>query len=156
MSTPPRSAERRRASGLAALELAFLLPVLVAVPAAAWDIGRALHHVERLHHGVRAAVRHLATGDAANPTRQEEARRLVVYGRVDGGSAPVVPGLQASMVNVFEPQSTPGVRAVTSTAGPLSLVTVQVQGLRYVPLLWPASKGFTLAPISLTLVYRFI
>ncbi|NBO76835.1 MAG: hypothetical protein EBV28_07500, partial [Betaproteobacteria bacterium] len=61
MSTPPRSAERRRASGLAALELAFLLPVLVAVPAAAWDIGRALHHVERLHHGVRAAVRHLAT-----------------------------------------------------------------------------------------------
>jgi len=153
----PRDARRpHRTSGLAALELAFLLPVLVAVPASAWDVGHAVQNMERLHHGVRAAVRHLATGDAADPARQDEARRLVVFGRVQGGTVPIVPGLQTSMVNILEPQSHPGVRQVNSAAGPVSLVTVQVQGVRFEPLLLPASWGFTYRPIGLTLAYRFI
>lgn len=147
---------RRNGSGLAALELAFLLPVVVAVPAAAWDVGRAVQNTERLHHGVRAAVRHLATGDAADPTRQEEARRLVVYGRVQGGTVAIVPGLQTAMVNILEPKSNPGMRGVSSAAGPVSLVTVQVRGVRFEPLLLPASWGFTYRPIGLTLAYRFI
>jgi hypothetical protein len=119
-------------------------------------VGRAVQNMERLHHGVRAAVRHLATGDAADPTRQDEARRLVVYGRVQGGTTPVVPGLQTSMVNILEPASNPGMRLVNSAAGPLSLVTVQVQGVRFQPLLLPTSWGFTYRPIGLTLAYRFI
>lgn len=147
---------QKRTSGLAALELAFLLPVLVALPAAAWDVGRAVQDMERLHHGVRAGVRHLATGDAADPTRQDEARHLVVYGRLQGSSTPIVPGLQMSMVNILEPESTPGMRLVNSVAGPVSLVTVQVQGVRFVPLLLPSSWGFTHRPIGLTLAYRFI
>jgi len=156
MSGRLRSHPAGRSQGLAALELALLLPVLVAMPATAWDVGRAVHHLERVHHGVRAAVRHLATGDAADPVRQEEARRLVVYGQVQGSSTPVVPGLQGSMVSILEPQSTPGVRLVNSAAGPVSLVTVQVQGLRFEPQLLPASWGFTYGPIALTLAYRFI
>ena len=151
-----RHAAQTARSGLAALELAFLLPVLVAVPATAWDVGRAVQNMERLHHGVRAAVRHLATGDAADPVRQDEARRLVVYGRAQGGTTPIVPGLQTSMVNILEPESTPGMRLVNSRAGPVSLVTVQVQGVRFEPLLLPASWGFTYRPIGLTLAYRFI
>ncbi len=147
---------RRHQSGVAALELAFLLPVIVAVPAMAWDVGRAVQQMERLHHGVRAAVRHLATGDAADPTRQDEARRLLVYGRVQGSNTPIVPGLQTSMVNILEPQSTPGMRRINSAAGPVSLVTVQVQGVRFVPLMLPASWGFSFRPIGLTLAYRFI
>ena len=146
----------RGASGLAALELAFLLPVLVVVPATAWDVGRAVQQMERLHHGGRAGVRTLAPGDAADPTRQDEARRLVVYGRVQGSSTPIVPGLNTSMVNILEPQSTPGMRLVNSAAGPVSLVTVQVQGGRFVPLLLPVSWGFTYRPIGLTLAYRFV
>ena len=145
-----------RSSGLAALELAFLLPVLVAVPATAWEVGRAVRQMERLHHGVRAAVRHLATGDAADAARQDEARRLAVYGRLQGSDTPIVPGLQTSMVNILEPQYTPGMRLVNSAAGPVSLVTVQVQGVRFEPLLLPASWGFTYRPIGLTLAYRFI
>ena len=154
--TPRRPRAQRASSGLAALELAFLLPVLVAVPAAAWDLGRAVQQMERMHHGVRAAVRHLATGDAANPTRQDEARRLAVYGRVQGGTVPIVPGLQTSMVTILEPGSSPGMRMVSSTAGPISLVTVQVDGVRFEPLLLPASWSFNFRPIGLTLVYRFI
>ena len=159
----PRAGRRRRttgahavASGLAALELAFVLPALVAVPAAAWDLGRAVQQMERMHHSVRAAVRHLATGDAADPTRQDEARRLAVYGRVQGASEPIVPGLQTSRVTILEPTSSPGLRRVNSAAGPVSLVTVQINGVRFQPLLLPPAWSFNFRPIGLTLAYRFI
>ncbi|MFM2186046.1 MAG: TadE/TadG family type IV pilus assembly protein [Burkholderiaceae bacterium] len=141
--------------GVAALELALLLPLFVALMAAAWDVGRAVQQMERLHHGVRAAVRHLATGDAGHPARQDEARRLAVYGRLEGATTPIVPGLQMSMVNVLEPQGNPGMRLIATAAGPLSMVTVEIRGVRFEPLLLPPSAAFTFRPISLTLAYRF-
>jgi Flp pilus assembly protein TadG len=140
---------------VAALELAFMLPIFLALCTSVWDMGRAIQQMERLHHGVRAAVRHLATGNAADATRQDEARRLAVYGRLDGGTTAIVPGLQLSMVSILEPQSTPGMRLVSTAAGPVSLVTVQISGVRFEPLLLPAIAGFTYRPISLTLAYRF-
>ncbi|MFN5699510.1 MAG: hypothetical protein ACK47V_02570, partial [Betaproteobacteria bacterium] len=77
-------------------------------------------------------------------------------GRVQGGTVAIVPGLQTAMVNILEPKSNPGMRGVSSAAGPVSLVTVQVQGLPFEPQLLPASWGFTYGPIALTLAYRFI
>ena len=141
--------------GVAALELALLLPLLALLPAAAWEWGQALAHHERLAHSVRAAVRHLATGDATNPTRQDEARRLAVYGRLSGGSVPVVPGLQLSMVKIRQPDADPGLRMVATGAGTVSLVSVSIAGVRHEPLLLPASMGFTLRTVSLTMVLRF-
>jgi Flp pilus assembly protein TadG len=140
---------------VAALELVFMLPIFLALCTTVWDMGRAIQQMERLHHGVRGAVRHLTTGNAADPTRQDEARRLAVYGRLDGGTTAIVPGLQVSMVSILEPQSTPGVRQVSTGAGPVSLVTVQISGVRFEPLLLPPSAGFAFRPISLTLAYRF-
>lgn len=142
------------ARGVAALELALLLPVLVMLPVAAWEWGRALEHHERLAHAVRAAARHLATGDAADPARQEEARRLAVYGRLAGGGTPLVPGLNTAMVQIREPGSDPSVRLVSTGEGAVSLVTVTIAGLRHEPMLLPANLGFTLRPVSLTLVWR--
>jgi Flp pilus assembly protein TadG len=151
-TTPPANRQR----GLAALELALMLPLLLVLPASAWDLGRAVMQTERLHHAVRAAVRHLATGDAADPLRQEEARRMAVYGRMQGSGAPIVPGLQTSMVDILEPAASPGLRSVATPQGPVSLVTVEIRGLRFEPLLLPAAAGFVFRPVSLTLVYRII
>lgn len=148
----PLSGARR---GVAALELALTLPLFVALLAAAWDLGRAVQQMAQLHQAVRGAVRHLATGDAADPTRQNEARRLAVYGRVEGGSLPIVPGLQLSHVTVLEPAGQAGVRLVSTPAGPVSMVSVEISGLRFEPLLLPPSAAFTFRPISLTLAYRF-
>ncbi len=150
------SAQLQPQRGLAAVELALLLPVLVVVPAAAWEIGHAVQQMERLHHAVRAAVRHLATGDAASVVRQDEARRLAVYGRLQGSSTPIVPGLDLSKVTILEPQGEPGLRLVATSAGPVSLVTVQLQGVRFEPSLLPKAWGFEFRPIALTMAYRFI
>lgn len=150
-----RRAGRHQARGVAALELAVWLPVLVMLLVAAWEWGRALEHHERLAHGVRAAARHLATGDAADPVRQDEARQLAVYGRLAGGGTPLVPGLNTSQVQIREPGSDPAVRLVSTGAGAVSLVTVTIAGVRHEPVLLPARLGFTLRPVSLTLVLRF-
>ena len=146
---------RPRSRGVAALEMALLLPVLALLPAAAWEWGQVLAHHERLSHSVRAAVRHLAATDAADPVRQNEARQLAVYGRLAGGTVPVVPGLKTSMVGVLHPDADAGVRTVATGAGTVSLVTVSISGLRHEPLLLPASMGFTLRTVSLTMVLRF-
>ena len=146
---------RRQLSGMAALELAVLLPVLALLPAAAWEWGQALMHHERLVHSVRAAARHLAATDAADPTRQDEARRLAVYGRLSAGSTPVVPGLDLSMVQIRQPETDASLSMVATGAGTVSLVTVSIAGVRHRPLLMPASMGFALRAVSLTLVWRF-
>lgn len=142
-----------RAAGVAALEMALLLPVLVLLPAGLWDLGRALLQQERLHHAVRAAARHLAGGDAADAQRQDEARRLAVYGQLSGASQPLVPGLTSAMVRILEPKSEPGVQLVGTPTGPVSLVTVSIEGLRYQPL-WLPVAAFTFQPVSLTLAYQ--
>lgn len=142
------------ARGVSALEFALLLPLLVMLPAALWDLGRALTQHERLNHAVRAAARHLATGDANDTTRQLEARNLAVYGRMDGAGTPIVPNLTPGMVKILEPQSTRGVELVATAAGPVSLVTVSISGVRFEPLLLPAA-AFNFRTVSLTLAYRF-
>ena len=147
----------RRATqhGMAAMELALLLPVLVTLTMAGFEWARAVQQHERLHHSVRAAVRYLATGDAQDSTRQANARHIAVYGQLTGSTVPVVPGLTVAMVQVLEPDADASVRLVATPQGPVSLVSVVVQGVRYQPLLLPASAGFTLRPVALTLVLRF-
>ncbi len=145
----------RRARGVAALELALLLPLLVVLPVGAWEWGRALDQHARLAHSVRAAARHLSTVDASDPARQAEARQLAVFGSLSGGTTPVVPGLNASHVKILEPQSEPGLQLVATAGGSVSLVCVSISGWRYEPVLLPASAALTFRPVSLTLVQSF-
>lgn len=146
---------RRTGRGIAAVEMALLLPVLVLLPTAAFDLGRALHQHERLCQTVRAAARHLSTGDAADPARQAQAVSLALYGRLQGTGAPVVPGLSASNVQILEPLSSPGVQLIATAAGPVSLVTVSISGWRYEPLLLPAWASRPMRAVSATMPYQF-
>lgn len=151
----PLAASGQRLRGVAALEMAVLLPLLAVLPAAAWEWGQVLAHHERLAHSVRSAVRHLATGDATDPVRQDEARRLAVYGRLNGGTVPVVPGLQTSMVQIRQPDTDAGLRMMATGAGTVSLVSVSIAGVRHEPILMPPSMAFTLRTVSMTMVLRF-
>ena len=152
---PDRSDRPSRARGVAALEMALLLPMLVMVPLGAFEWGRALQAHERLLHGVRAAARHLAAGNPQDATRQAEARQLAVYGRLGNSSLSLVTGLTTQHVRILEPDTTPGVAQVSTARGPVSLVTVSIEGVRHEPMLLPATWGFTLRPVSLTLVQAF-
>ena len=145
----------RAGRGIAALEMALLLPVLVLLPTAVFDLGRALHHHERLCQTVRAAARHLGTGDAADPVRQAQAVSLALYGSLQGAGTPVVPGLSAANVQILEPGSSPGVQLVATAAGPVSLVTVSIGNWRYEPLLLPSWASLPMRTVSVTMPYQF-
>jgi len=146
---------RARSRGVAAVELAVLLPLFIALVGGAYELGRAVWQYQLLCKSVRAAARHLATGDATNTTRQAEARNLVVYGSTQALATPLLPGLRTGMVSLLEPTTTAGVRNVATGAGQLSMVTVSVSGYVYTPELAPFMPAIPFSPVSLTMGYTF-
>lgn len=95
---------RSRQSGVALVELALVLPVLLMLSLLVTEIGRAFYQYNTLAKAVRDAVRYLSTQDASialtDPAKLEVARNLVVYGLPSPGTAaaPLAPGL--SLANV--------------------------------------------------------
>ncbi len=118
----PALEPRQRQRGVAAVELALVLPLLLVLAMATVDIGRAIYHHSLLTQSVREAVRYLAMqapGEGA-----ATARNLVIYGNPQGTGSPVVPGLQA--VQVPAP-----VWQTVGAAPPITVVTVRVSAYRY-------------------------
>ncbi|MEN9418987.1 MAG: hypothetical protein RI988_2607 [Pseudomonadota bacterium] len=155
------AAERRAAArGAAAVELALVLLVLVPLVLGAVEFGRALAAWDTLARTARAAARHLAVGTPGDATRQLEARCIVVTGtpvNTGGGcaEAPLLPGLTTGQVAILEPGTSPAVRAVSTGAGTLDLVTVSVEGWRFNALGWAAVPALRFGPISVTVPYVF-
>jgi Tfp pilus assembly protein PilV len=101
---------KARQQGLAMVELAIALPLLLLLLLAIGEVGRLLFQYNSLLQASRDASRFVA-GQAWNRTLgrielnaelQEQARALAVYGVpvAQGGSAPLVPGLSPSQVTV--------------------------------------------------------
>jgi Flp pilus assembly protein TadG len=102
-----RSSDRRQ-RGLAAVELALMMPVFLFVMTATAEAGRALYEYNTLTKGVRDAAQYVArygvnvdTGVLA-PTTAEEAiaRNLAVYGTPATGSTPLLPGMTTGTVTL--------------------------------------------------------
>ena len=149
-----------RARGIATVEFALVLTVLVPLVLGAVEFGRAVAAWDTLARSTRAAARHLAVGAPADATRQLEARCLVVTGSPDtSGNACARPAQLAALtlqhVRVLEPSRDAAVRAVATGAGTLDLVTVSVSGWRFPALGWQAVPTFTFSPISVTVPYVF-
>jgi hypothetical protein len=114
---------RRTGKGVALVEMALVLIPLILLVFGITELGRALYQQNSLTKAVGIGARYLArqpallhAADAATPCAvrdtsrwtiaQEEARRLVICGRVDScaGLAPVVPGLAAQGVQIAAPE----------------------------------------------------
>lgn len=97
---------RRRCRGSAVLELAIVIPVLVLLIGATVELGRFLYAYNTLAKAVRGATRHLAMADGSNAanaawtTARQEACQLALFGTLAGGSTPLLPGLESSMVQI--------------------------------------------------------
>lgn len=99
---------RNAIDGIAMLEMAIVLPIVLMLMLPIGEIGRAYYQYSRLSHRVHAAARHVAenalAGTSGVPTITDqlrlEAQRLVVYGTPSGLGTPVVPGLATSAVDV--------------------------------------------------------
>lgn len=119
----------RRERGVAAVEAALVLSVLVAIVFGITEIGRAMYQYEALTKSARAAARYLGTRTPSDPAVQTAAKCLAVYGVASSpctGGAPVVPGLTLANVVVDEASANPGLRQVKTADGGASIDLVTV------------------------------
>ncbi len=116
---------RTRQQGVALVEFAFMLPLLLVLSLAATELGRAVYRYNTTAKAVRDAVRYLSVQTPG--THTTEARNLIVYGNLAGTGALLDPALTAANVGAPTWQ--------TAGSDPLiNTVTVRVTGYRFRPL----------------------
>lgn len=136
MRARPPLPPRRRQAGVALIELALVLPLLVTLSVLVVDLGRALHHYHTLTKSLRGAARSLMVLDPATASLKPElidaVRRQVVYGlpQPAADATALVPGL--SLDNV--PAS--NIRWGWSDSTPTyPMVSIRITGYHFEPLL---------------------
>ena len=105
MSLPSRN-PRRYEHGVAALEFAIALPLLLLLLMATAELGRLLSQYDTLEKGVRDGARYLASKAlvgttqvvSITPALQTQTANLVFTGNTTGSGAPLLPGLTAASV----------------------------------------------------------
>ena len=150
LHTPKRNGKSGQ-SGLAVVEFAIVLPLIVLLALAVTELGRGLYQYNTLTKAVRDGVRHLSDvaidtlGQVDITPHVSDVQNLVVYGDVDGGTAPILPGLSTSDVAVTA-------IAVTLPSGGITTNHVEVSAdFNFVPL-FPALSvlGYSMIPTMTT------
>ena len=126
----------RSERGTQLVELALVLPILMAFFAATAEFGRYFYNYSTLSKATRAGARFLTTtpiktvsaGEGSNAVEDARAKRLVVFGDADAatGSKPLVPGLSVANVEIDRAGPVPSVP---------DTVTVRIVGYNYTPLI---------------------
>ena len=90
---------KRSDSGVALVELAIVLPILLMMFAAVAEFGRYFYEYTTLAKSSRDAVRYLATG-YTDGRDDAAAKNLVVYGNLTGTGDPILNGLTTANVQI--------------------------------------------------------
>lgn len=114
-----------RQKGVAIVEFALILPLLLILIFITTEFGRAVYQYSTLTKSVRNAVRYLSVQTPG--TRTTEAKNLVVYGNTSGTGSPLVVGLALSNV------PTPTWQAA-GTVPVINTVRVSITGYVFRPL----------------------
>lgn len=130
----------RTERGTQLVELAIIMPILLALFAATAEFGRYFYSYATLAKATRAGARYLASTPVkisqgfANPVEEAKAKRLVVYGdpNASDSSTPLMPGMTVANVTI---QRTGGIASVPDT------VTVKIVNYTYTPLINLAAFG---------------
>jgi len=101
---------KRAQRGIAAIEMAITLPVLLLLLVGMAELGRAFYQYNTLNKSIRAAARYLSIeaieGESKimqlSSDKQAATRNLVVYSNTAGGGDPIVAGLDAGDVTVTQ------------------------------------------------------
>ena len=104
---------KHRQRGIAAIETAIALPVLLLLLVGTAEIGRAFYQYNTLTQAVRSAVRYLADNaieGSSGVVSLDDAKRslvknLVVYANVDGTGDPILTGLDVGNIAVSAPDA---------------------------------------------------
>lgn len=129
---------QRHQRGVAIVEFALVLPLLLLLTFITTEFGRALYQYNTLAKAVRDGARYLSVQTPG--TGISQARNLIVYGSVAGGTTPQLPNLSAAMVP--DP--------VWATAGALPVintVTVRVSGYQFQSM-FTTAFGHSFGPLT--------
>ncbi len=127
---------RARQSGVALVELALVLPLLIVLAVMVTEFGRAFLYYNTLAKSLRDAVRYLAVLDpgvaTTDPAKLTVARHMVVYGvpQPAEGARPQVPGLNLTHVPVDNIQW-----SWSATTPAIRTVSIRITGYRFQPLI---------------------
>ena len=121
-----RSHVKSASQGVALVEFALILPLLLVLTFITTEFGRALYQYNTVTKSVRDAVRYLSFQTPGSGTTV--ARNLIVYGNPGGTGAPLAIGLSAA--NVAAP-----IWQSTGTNPQIDVVTVRVTGYQFLPLI---------------------
>jgi Flp pilus assembly protein TadG len=116
---------KNRQSGVALVEFALVLPLLLLMTFVVTEYSRALYQYNTLTKSVRDAARYLAMQDPG--TRIAQAKNLVVYGNPAGTGSALAISLTTSQVP--DP-----VWQLAGTSPVINTVTVRITGYTFTPL----------------------
>jgi hypothetical protein len=105
----------QRERGLAAVEFAIILPLVLLIMLATAELGRALYQYNTLTKAVRDGARYLSGvaivgGTGAidlTATKLTNTRNLVVYGNISGAGTALLPGLAPAQITIPDPPPDP-------------------------------------------------
>jgi Flp pilus assembly protein TadG len=117
---------KARQNGVALVEFAFTLPLLLLLTLITTEFGRAMYQYNTIVKGLRDAVRYLSV--QTPNTKITEAKNLVVFGNTAGTGSALVPGLTVAVVASPTWQ-------ITGSNPLMNTVTITVTGYKFRPLL---------------------
>ena len=139
---------KRNQDGVALVEFALILPLLLLLTFTTTEFGRALYQYNTLAKSVRDAARYLSTQTPGDATKYATAKNLAVYGNPAGTGTPLAIGLNTAMV----PDPAWG---ISGAAPVIDTVTITITGYTFTPLIasvFGVSFGdISYAPISATM-----
>ena len=122
---------RRDERGVQLVEIAIVLPLLLMMFAAVAEFGRYFYEYTTLAKAARVGGRFMASKTLTSATTnwQLQAKRLVVYGNIDGTGSPVLPGLTINNVDLVFQGGT-----YSSGSGVPATVTVNIINYKHDPI----------------------
>lgn len=153
----------RPQGGVAAIELAITMPVLILLAFGITELGRAMYQYDTLAKSARAAARYLAVYNTGGDPEQTAAKNVAVCGAPSCvGLQPVLPGLTTANVTVAVPNVgvsnfSPQLLNIQTGIGAMNMVSVTI-GAPATPYVFQSLVNFvipdiTFGPISVSMPY---
>ncbi len=119
---------KTKQNGVALVEFALILPLLLLLIFITADFGRAMYEYNTITKSARDGVRYLSTKTPGNLAAIAEAKNLIVYGKVviDGMDKPLALDLTIGKVNTTW--------SITGTNPVINTVKVTVSGYTFTPM----------------------
>lgn len=116
---------KSREQGVALVEFALVLPIMLMMTCIATEFGRAYYQYNTITKSVRQAVRYLTVRPPGVDI--DKAKNIAVFGNPSGTGDPLAPGLSVAYVSIPD-------RATVGANPAITTVSVKVSGYTFVPM----------------------